>query len=197
MVASMMIGLAAAGALALPSVDPKDIHRATDQVPVVSANPSWSTEALIFVDQSGDVFECTTQHSEGSERVFRQLCREFRRLKVEAASDREGRPIHGVLGIRVTRFPGAERDTGSVTEYPDMMLPLPNRQVTGMVSALVEVETDGQIKHCEIALSPDIADTASQQAVCDFLLTVPIAPMIGTDGHAVRYVRLVKVFVNG
>jgi hypothetical protein len=197
MFTSILAGLAATGLLALPSIDSEAVHRATDQVPISNVDPSWSTEALLFVDQTGDVLECTTQNSEGSERAFRQLCRQFSMMNVEMARDREGRPIHGIIGIRVTRFPSEDRDVGLVTEYPDMLLQLPNRQIVGMAHALVEVETDGRITHCQIRRAPEVADQAAQQAVCDYLLTVPIAPMIGADGNAVRYVRSVKVSVNG
>ena len=186
-----------ASALALPRPDPDDIFRATDGVPVARSNPSWTTEALLFVDQTGDVFECATQHSQGSERALRQLCHQLRRMDVRPASDREGRPIHGVVGVRVTRFPTEDSDANLLTEHPDMMLPLPGNQLVGMAHALVEVEMDGRITHCEIQFAPENADDASKEAICDYLLTVPIGPMTDADGNAVRYVRKIMVSVNG
>ncbi len=196
MLTLILTGLTA-NALALPRPDPNDILRATDGVPVARSNPSWTTEALLFVDQTGDVFECATQHSQGSERALRQLCYQLRRMDVRPASDREGRPIHGVIGVRVTRFPTEDRDPNLVTEYPDMLLPLSGTQADRMVETVVEVEADGRISHCELRNSVFETSEADVAIVCDFLSTVPVGTMNGANGVPVRYVRSIKVLVSG
>ncbi|EAQ29902.1 hypothetical protein NAP1_03980 [Erythrobacter sp. NAP1] len=187
--------LAAVGAIALPQINPVDVLRAADELPIARRDSGFSTEVLLFVDDEGGVIECTPQRTEGSAILARQLCRLLERVEVLPATAKDGAPVHGVTSTKVNLDPGKDQ-AGVIRETPDIAFALPSTEFSGMVNALVEVDETGRVTGCVGAASFDNPTQQDTALVCDFLSSVPLGTMNGSDQTAVPYVRMIKVLLN-
>lgn len=189
--------LAATSAITLPAPDPDDILKATDRVRLSQTGYDLSTILLLFVDPDGDVVRCIPYRTRGSEYVARQMCKEARRVQAKPASSRNGDPIHGFISARISVNPDRnDAEDMTYVDHPDLVLPLPSTEFSGMVATIVEVDETGAIVHCEGRTSFDEPSDADKAKVCEYLSTVPLGMTDGRDGVPVRYVRSIKVLVN-